>query len=56
MELLVDYDFMAIFDADFKPEPDFLVRHVTRQRTCIGAPMCPVNPAIFVKFISAFVW
>lgn len=25
MELLVDYDFIAIFDADFKPDPDFLV-------------------------------
>ena len=22
----MDYDFVAIFDADFKPEPDFLVR------------------------------
>ena len=30
MDLLVDYDFIAIFDADFKPEPDFLVRSVTR--------------------------
>lgn len=26
LDLLVDYDFVAIFDADFKPEPDFLVR------------------------------
>ncbi len=25
MNFLVDYDFIAIFDADFKPEPDFLV-------------------------------
>ena len=25
MELLVDYDYVAIFDADFKPDPDFLV-------------------------------
>ena len=25
MELLVDYDYIAIFDADFKPDPDFLV-------------------------------
>ena len=30
MELLVDYDYVAIFDADFKPDPDFLVcdKHV----------------------------
>ena len=26
MDLLSDYDYIAIFDADFKPEPDFLVR------------------------------
>lgn len=26
MDLLPDCDFIAIFDADFKPEPDFLVR------------------------------
>jgi cellulose synthase/poly-beta-1,6-N-acetylglucosamine synthase-like glycosyltransferase len=26
MELLLDYDYVAIFDADFKPDPDFLVR------------------------------
>ena len=26
MDLLHDYDYIAIFDADFKPEPDFLVR------------------------------
>ena len=25
LELLVDYDYVAIFDADFKPDPDFLV-------------------------------
>ena len=25
MEWLVDYDYIAIFDADFKPDPDFLV-------------------------------
>jgi hypothetical protein len=23
--MLSDYDYIAIFDADFKPEPDFLV-------------------------------
>jgi hypothetical protein len=26
LEQLSDYDYVAIFDADFKPEPDFLVR------------------------------
>lgn len=26
LDLLADYDYIAIFDADFKPEPDFLVR------------------------------
>ena len=25
MERLVDYDYIAIFDADFKPDPEFLV-------------------------------
>ena len=30
LDLLVDYDFVAIFDADFKPEPDFLVRLLLR--------------------------
>lgn len=25
MELLTDYDHIAVFDADFKPDPDFLV-------------------------------
>lgn len=24
--MLAGYDYVAIFDADFKPEPDFLVR------------------------------
>ncbi|KAK9837515.1 hypothetical protein WJX81_008081 [Elliptochloris bilobata] len=28
LDLLVDYDFVAIFDADFKPEPDFLTQTV----------------------------
>jgi cellulose synthase/poly-beta-1,6-N-acetylglucosamine synthase-like glycosyltransferase len=30
MNRLVDFDYIAIFDADFKPEPDFLVgaRHM----------------------------
>lgn len=27
LEQLSDYDYVAIFDADFKPEPDFLVCH-----------------------------
>ena len=26
LDMLSDYDYIAIFDADFKPEPDFLVR------------------------------
>ena len=25
LDMLSDYDYIAIFDADFKPEPDFLV-------------------------------
>lgn len=26
LEILSDYDYVAIFDADFKPDPEFLVR------------------------------
>lgn len=26
LEQLAEYDYVGIFDADFKPEPDFLVR------------------------------
>ena len=26
LDMLSDYDYVAIFDADFKPDPDFLVR------------------------------
>ena len=26
LELLAGYEFIAVFDADFKPAPDFLVR------------------------------
>ena len=40
LDLLVDYDFVAIFDADFKPEPDFLVRLLLRaivKRTQVNA-------------------
>lgn len=39
LDLLVDYDFVAIFDADFKPEPDFLVRlllHATGRRAQVN--------------------
>lgn len=46
MELLVDYDFIAIFDADFKPEPDFLVRSVTRQmhwHACYAHAPCQLS-------------
>lgn len=34
LDLLVDYDFVAIFDADFKPEPDFLVRLLHATAKC----------------------
>lgn len=37
MELLVDYDYVAIFDADFKPDPDFLVR--TAMHSTLARPM-----------------
>lgn len=32
MEMLSGYDYIAVFDADFRPEPDFLV--------CVGCGMC----------------
>ena len=34
--MLSDYDYIAIFDADFKPEPDFLVR-MHGHKTIFGA-------------------
>lgn len=56
MDLLVDYDFIAIFDADFKPEPDFLVRPFTCQlHLHAWEPPCPVNQEIIVRFTSACV-
>ena len=33
MELLGDCEFIAIFDADFKPEPDFLARYLALGHT-----------------------
>ena len=34
--MLSDYDYIAIFDADFKPEPDFLVRIVGHHSSTSG--------------------
>ena len=36
LELLDDYEFVAIFDADFKPDADFLVR---MQASCFHADL-----------------
>ena len=45
MELLVDYDYVAIFDADFKPDPDFLVRDYLNNATpcLIALASCTVT-------------
>ena len=42
LEKLTDYDYVAIFDADFKPEPDFLVS------SC--KPQLPLTPPAFAHF------
>ena len=35
LDRLAEYDYVAIFDADFKPDADFLVSHSV---SCFGAP------------------
>ena len=57
LDLLVDYDFVAIFDADFKPEPDFLVRlplHATTKCARINAQVSPSAGCwCFIRFSKA---
>ena len=52
MEWLVDYDYIAIFDADFKPDPDFLVGGplscCARLHALCGQPWPKVSSHAFV--------
>ena len=44
MELLRDYAYVAVFDADFKPEPDFLLRTI---------PYLEGNPGVSAQLLSS---
>ena len=52
MELLVDYDYVAIFDADFKPDPDFLVRERQPYDHCLPHAALAVSQSMSSIFCS----
>ena len=64
MELLVDYDYVAIFDADFKPDSDFLVRLLPNSCKLEAACMhawpalfcCSADVAIHARAQEAAIW
>ena len=35
LDMLADYDYVAIFDADFKPDADFLVSIWLLKKACL---------------------
>ncbi len=40
LDRLAEYDYVAIFDADFKPDADFLVGH-SRSLCTVNFPQAP---------------
>ena len=49
MELLADYEYVAIFDADFKPEPDFLANFLL---TSYADKLCQQCRLQVIKFVG----
>ena len=47
LDLLSDYDYIAIFDADFKPDSDFLVSALQCRRPGLYGAFCKpsISPA-----------
>lgn len=62
MELLTDYDHVAVFDADFKPDPEFLVGLSATLHACsniaevLNACFCTCSATLFHTLLTTLKW